>query len=787
MKLFMIAKNNIKKSIGTSMILFSLILLATILLYTGISVQSQLGSFIDEKNKELNGADLTLIVGQNMQNQVTALLEKRSEVSSYETHEAIYYTSPKIQNLTKMDKEKNLRSFILNGEDTYQIGKITIIEEANRRSSNGILVPYALKTTDGYRTGDQLQIQVDDKSYQFVIDGFYENIIFANSSNVSSYQFYVYGDQFHKLSSQVAEFSIMREINVDLKGEHESEEFAKIFAEEVKGDMTDKQEFFQILPYDTFKEGLTMFVSILMVILIAFSLILIVISLIVIRFAIIVHLEKNIKNIGSLGAIGYTTKQIQCALLLEFFMVAMAGIGCGLLLAILGSGMVGSIVSASIGLMWIGEISVVGIMGSILSILTLIVLVTAMVARRLNKVTVLVALRGGIETHSFRRNPIPLESTRWNIHLAIGIKGLLHNMKQNIVITIIVSMLTFASVYAVGMYYNFVVEDSALLDLVGMENSEVQMEVAEKDYDLIIAEIGQMEEVQGIIPYESQDMVVKSGEKESSVRFEITEDFSKLKVNTLVKGRLAVHDNEIVVSNRTMEELGLELGDSVTVSSYGTSAEYLIVGVKQHINGLGKGASLTVDGVKRLDSQYKINMCCIYLHENVDTTSFIKEINTRYSGVDKMIINLEDSIHTIMGSFNSSVTSICLLCGTITFLIVILILLLLIKVKILKEQSIMGLNKALGYTTPQLMLHILYGFLPIVILGSIVGMVIGAVVTNPFTAFLLSSNGIMKANFIIPYHYIVFVPLSIIVVATVTIALVSLRIRKITPNGLFDQ
>lgn len=772
---------------GTSIILFFLILLATILLYTGVSVQSQLGAFIEDKQKVLNGADIIIISGENMEDQVNSLLEKRNEVSSYEAHKGIYYDSPKIQNRTKMDKEKKLGSFILNAEDSYQIGKLDIIEGAKEKSPNGILVPYEFKTAGGYHTGDHLQIQVDSKTYQFVIDGFYENIIFASSSNLSIYQFYVYGEQFHQLSSEVSESGIITEINVDLKTEHSSEEFEKTFLQEVKGDSTGKQEFLQTLPYTTFKEGLTMFVSIMMVILIAFSLILIVISLIVIRFAIIVHLEKNSKNIGSLEAIGYTTKQIQSALILEFIMVAMVGISCGLVIAILGSGLVGSIVSAAIGLSWIGGISIVGITGSILSILTLILLVSAMVARRLNKVTVLVALRGGIETHSFRRNPIPLETTRWNIHLAIGFKGLLHNMKQNIVITIIVSMLTFASVYAVGMYYNFVVEDRALLDLVGMEKCEVQMNVSEKDYDRVIAEVGNMKEVQEIIAYDNPNMIVKSGDKESSVRFEITEDFSKLKVDTLVRGRVAAHDNEIVVSNRTMEELGLKLGDSVTVTSYGTSAEYLIVGVKQHINGLGRGASLTVEGVKRLNAEYKITMNCIYLHKNVDTTAFINTINDRYSDVDKMISNIDDSIHTIMESFSSSVTAICMLCGAITFIIVVLILLLLIKVKILKEQSVMGLNKALGYTTPQLMLHIVYGFLPIVILGSVLGMVLGAVVMNPFTAMLLSSNGIMKANFIISYHYIVFVPIAIVVMSTITIVLVSLRIRKITPNGLFDQ
>ncbi len=785
MKLFLIAKNNIKSSLATSIILVLLVILSTFMMYTGISVEVQLSEFVDNKNESLNGADSTLLVGKTSLAKVTDILNQRDDVSQYEVHESIYYTSPKIRNITKNDKEKNLITIVLNANDSYNISQIPIIDEAPKKLENGIIVPYILKTADNYETGDELEIMVENRTRTYVIAGFFENIIFALPSNISMYQFFVNDSIFHDLREDVVDSAKQSVINIHLDGTN-SEEFERSFALEFKS-ITDENDFLQVLSYDTFKEGTTMFINILMVILIAFSLILLVIALVVIRFSIIVHLEKNIKNIGSLEAIGYTTRQIKYALLLEFMMLTLGGILAGLVVAIATSTPVGNLISISIGLQWISNISGLGIACSIAINLLMIIIVTAMTARKLKRITPLVALRSGIETHNFKRNYIPLEKTKLNLDFAIGVKGLLFNRKQNIVMSVIISLLTFACVYAFGMYYNFVIEDSALLNLVGVETSEIQMAVDAKDYDWVIDKVKEMKEVSKVLDYNAEDMLLKNEEKESQIRVEITDDFSLLEIDTLMAGRLAVYDNEIVVSNKTLADLSLELGDSVTVSSFGQEVQYLIVGVKQHINGLGRGASLTTEGVRRLKPNYKITMASIYLTEGSDINAFIENLNTEFSGVDKLIINIEDSINTVMESFNSSISTLCIICGGITIITVVLILLLLIKVKILKEQKQYGIYKALGYTTSQLILHVGYSYLPVILLGGVLGLILGVLMSNPFSRLLLASNGIMKVDFIMPYQYFVCIPIGIVLVSIITILVSSLRIRRIMPTKLFDQ
>ncbi len=785
MKLYLIARNNTKSSFASSVVLVLLVILSTLLMYTGIAVENQIGDFVAARNEELHGADCTLLAGPSSMGKVISILDQREDIDRYEVHDSIYYTSPKFRNRMRDEKESNLVTIMLNAEDTYHINRLSIIDELSPRPENGIIVPYILKTSKQYRTGDELVMKTENRSNTFVIAGFYENVIFASPSNVSMYQFFVYDQTFRKLREEAGDMAKHSLINLQFEG-IDGGEFERSFLLEFKGKEIDGNDFLAILPFDTLKQGVTMFIEILMVVLIAFSLILLAIALVVIRFSVVVHLEKNIKNIGSLEAVGYTAEQIKYALLLEFLLLTAVGILAGLLLAVAVTSPVGNMISASIGLRWAGHISVPAALASALVNLLLIITVTNMTARKLKKITPLAALRDGIETHSFKRNYLPLEKSGLPLNLAIGMKGLLYNKKQNLVMAVIISLLSFACVYTVGMYYNFVIDDTAMMNLVGLPTAKVQVWAEAADYDRIADQIREKKEVRRLLDYNAEEMLLKNGEREAQVRVEIMEDFSELDTDTLMAGRLAEYENEIMVSSRTLQELGLELGGFVTVSSFGGEAQYLIVGVKQHISNLGRGASLTLEGVRRLNPDYKINMAIMYLTEGTDTEDFIKELGTEFAAGNILIMNIEDNINVVMESFHGSIVAICALCGGITVITVVLILLLLIKVKLLKEQRQYGIYKALGYTAAQLIRQVGYSYLPVIVLGGILGLGAGLLLSNSFTQMLLAGNGIRRVNLILPYWHMLFVPVGMLLVSAVTIWLASLRIRRITPIRLFD-
>ena len=73
-----------------------------------------------------------------------------------------------------------------------------------------------------------------------------------------------------------------------------------------------------------------------------------------------------------------------------------------------------------------------------------VVIVTLLSAFRVRKILPVAALRGGIQTHSFRKNHFPLEKAKGGLHFLLAIKSMLANAKQNIMILLIIIALTFA-------------------------------------------------------------------------------------------------------------------------------------------------------------------------------------------------------------------------------------------------------------------------------------------------------------------------------------------------------
>ena len=787
MKQRLIARNNIKKSVVTSIVLLLLISLATILLYIGISTISRMNTFVEEKNEALNGADVVYFINEGMKKEAEDLVTELPNYKTSESGSALIFSTSVIKNERIKGKEETLPSIMLNAEEPHSISQIHLIGEAKERPENAIVLPYTLKVSNGYQTGDQITMSVNGTVYYFEVYGFYEDVIWGNPSNIAMYKMFVYDSMFQKLyveSDPAAKLSIS---NVLLKERGLGPEFENQVSAKVKEELGDKALYFQIVNYVTMRDGCVMFINILLVIFIAFALILLAIALVVIRFSILVQIEKEMQNIGSLEAIGYTTRQIISSVLLQFVTITFLGIVFGIGIATLLSNSVGLVISTSISLIWTSKFDILAMILSGCFVFLLVVVITYFTAKKIKRITPLVALRGGIETHNFKHNYLPLDRSKCSLNVNIGCKSLLHNMKQNIVIVFIVSLLTFASVYAVIMYYNFVVDTGGLLDLVGLETADMQIDSSQERSDTVYNELKKEEEVEKLIKCDMIDMQISSETNSLKIDIKVTNEFDELKVDTVFEGRHPLHDNEVVLSKRAMNELEVSLGDSVTIQYGGKPQQYLIVGISQHITRLGLGAELTEAGVRRMNSSYRVKSIFVYLTPGADVKQLTNQFERELSPLEAKVYNIKTSTESILASFRQSITMICIMSGAITAFVVMLILLLLIRIKIVKEQKNMGINKALGFTTAQLMKQIIAGFLPIILCGAVIGGGLAMGLGNKFTALMLASNGIMRTNFKVPYSYGFGVAFAVVAIGLVTIIVVSARVRKITPTKLFDE
>ena len=60
MNIWLIAKSNMKKKKSNVIVLFILIMIVTMLLYSSVTINKNVSSFIDEKNESVNGTHIEL-------------------------------------------------------------------------------------------------------------------------------------------------------------------------------------------------------------------------------------------------------------------------------------------------------------------------------------------------------------------------------------------------------------------------------------------------------------------------------------------------------------------------------------------------------------------------------------------------------------------------------------------------------------------------------------------------------------------------------------------------------
>lgn len=783
MKFLLIAKSYYRKNRSMSLTLLLLIIFASILFYIGTSVVLDISSYLDDKNDSLNGSDFTVVVPKEREQLVQSVFQEMDSYSQIEEIEAMKFAAV-FQNTTIGEKSQSIDCLLLNADQPEEISTLKIIDQGETKLPNSIILPYYVKVAKGYRTGDELKISNGSKERTYIIYGFAEDVMYATPSNVTCYKAYIFDEEFSQLMEKV-EYIPHLLIKIKLDESIDVALYSDLFIKKLNNINSAAMADITIMDYDTMKVGVSVFLIIIMSVFIAFSAIIILIALAVMRFAIVTQIEGNIKNIGSMEALGYTGKELVKSTVLQYTLLAILGTILGVTIGTFSSRLMTNLISSSIGMSWNPSINPIAIVINLAIILTLVIVITLLAASKLKRITPIMALRSGIETHNFKKNYFTFHKSPFNVHTSIGLKALMQNMNQNIIILIIVILMSFVSVFSYTINYNFNIDDTASLRLIGIEKSHILVSYSGEESIKLFDEIAGMKQVKKTARLMAINMTVSNRELESMPLVKICNDYNLLDIYTIVEGRNPIHDNEISLTGLIMERLNVKIGDTIFLGDYDNKKEFIIVGENQQITNLGRGACITEEGMKRIKPDFSPSGLYLYLEGSEQIPEVMKELEEKYKDYPLEVLNLEDNFDTIMESFNMAIISLCIACIVITLGIIALILYLLIKIKLLKEKLRIGIAKALGYTTKQIILQLIISFCPVCILGAFIGTILAMFLINPTFALLLSVAGIRNSHFTINPVLTMLIFLGISVFSIIITAFISRNIRKITPCELF--
>lgn len=482
-------------------------------------------------------------------------------------------------------------------------------------------------------------------------------------------------------------------------------------------------------------------------------------------------------------ASGYTKGQLMGSTCMEMLILSAAGSCFGLFIGCLLNKTVGTLVSLLIGLKWNQPFDGSAAMLVFVLVNVVVFLVTVLSGRGYGKIEILEALRGGIKTHNFRVNHMPLAKCPLPQPLSLGIKSILGEKRKNAAIMGVVTLLGFASSTGFALFQNFGLDDQALIEMMGVETGTALLSGQG------VEEAGQKMEtwdgVRKVLYYDNRSVKLAVDEKQVVLTCDFWKDPELNECIMLIEGHLPRYDNEISVTVAVADQLGVKAGDIIYVEGDQEKKDYIISGITQQMENLGFKATMTMEGSARINGSSVVNQIRIYTEDDCVYEQIEKKIKTEFPDLE--ITDLNKNMEIVLSSVRAAMALICAVFVMITVVIVMLTIILLVKTKIIREWKQYGVYKALGFTTGELIIQIQMSSLPVFLAGSIFGAGLSVYLLNPLVQACLSSAGIVQSDLTVHAIWLILSVAIIMAVSTGVSFLCAYRVRKVEPVKMLTE
>lgn len=777
-KLFLIARANMRKAKGQTAAIVVLILLAAILLNLWLMLSTDYKANFDRYHDKLNAEHVTITVDDKdgaVSEFLSQTLKNDTEVKEYLLDDCMHMTGTFPYNGGEINGW-----FVFSEKDgacTRPIGKAEIVESGDFTS--GVYMPMIYKAKD-IQIGEQVELNIGSHAVKYTVCGFF-NSAMLGSHNCALTQILLTADKYAELEGlNYAPTATKCSIRLNDKSESQN------FEAEIKALLSKKFPNTVIVSnsYNLVAQSRYISQSICSAVMSAMAFLVLLIALVVIISNIINYIQVNIKNLGALKAVGYTSRQLIYSLLLQFsgLTVIAAIVGTAAAYALFPA--INSMMIAQTGIPYAIHFLPLPVLITLLILGGAISLSVWLAARSMKKIEPIVALRSGISTHNFKKNHVPLDKTKAPLNIALALKTTLSGIKHNITVCITMLVLSLVVVFSGLMTENMLVDMTPFLNLIVGEIPECCINVNVEVEDEFLQTVNADERVENVFLYNSLNVSHVGGVELVAT---ISDDFSKANNQSIVySGRFPKYDNEIAIAGKYAKEKGLRIGNEIEVMANGKTEQYLICGLTQLSNNLGKDCLLTRTGYEKLGSLLHVSYY-LNLTDGTNIDKFNAEMAERFSGNINTMINGKASLDAMATVYVSLMTIIVIAILILSAIIIAFVLYLLVRTMLNNKMRDYGILKSLGFTTKQLIVQTALSFMPSIILSTVIGILISCLVINPLMSLFLSPVGIVKCTFHIPILFSVFAGLGLILLSFGIACLLSLKIKKITPRALLNE
>ena len=764
-----------------------ILIVASMLLQVSLMV-AQYDPMFDEKCARNGICDALYICAGNRE-VIEGCIDDQDYVDHYSVAQSIF---PDVFTMSVNEgKEKETDDLFLIDEDNvadYQ--DLDYVEIDDSITGPAISINVYTASAEGIKVGDKIRLGNPELGdHEFTVKGIYEDLFcgqrYSYCSTVIDHSSY------SEISSKVDSMDLEKQllfrrlfIGVFFDEGEDFESRTSLLQEEIQK----TAGYCNASSRSLIKAGYIGVTNIMAAFMASFSVIMIVIALIMIIFTVNTNINRDIRNIGALRAVGFTISQVRISLMIEYALVgALAGI-IGITSAYMLFPSLEELALKQLsGLAWEGGFKPGISLSLFAGIIAAMLLVTFTATHLIRNIHPATALRFGLESHSFKKNHLPLEKTNGDLNVLLALKSTLQNKGQNIIITGVILAVSFITAFSSILFYNTKIDITRFQRLLQGDAPDAYVYIkydSPEEMNDIIETIQDMDVVTEAYGLTSTDAHV--GDYNCYLIYTNKPQFVYCGV---YEGEMAMEANEAIVGGILAEKLGIGIGDEITVSYMGNEASFLITGLQQAVYSMGERIYISGEGFERLGGEEDYSYVRVRIDGATDekVDAFLEDVKAE---LGSSCTGTENYYHSQRSSENIpvfAVSLVILILIALNIFTVIIVIRLLMKTIFIKREKEFGIKKAVGFTSRQLRIQLALSLTPISIIGSILGGIAACLTTNSLFNLIFTSYGIKNSDLLINP---VVIPVSAAIV-TVMVYVISFimsgRMKKVSAYQLISE
>lgn len=744
MALFTLIKANMKYKKGSFISVFLLIFIIATTLITFISSNSNIETRVDESMDAVGIGDLVAISNEyKLTNEILSDVESNENVEKVETIKSLV-TTIKID-----DIEKNESVFLVTYDsakhpyEVYNDDNTKFINNPDELSEGEMYVPLSFSSIYECKVGDVCEVVNGDKTNKFTIKGFIEEP-FMGAEAMGFKSVYMSDEDFKQLYSEKMteeeynstdaddkKLQAFELVNVYMKDD------CKLSYAEFKKSVNKTSHLIDYswatLGREQSKGYTLLIINIFSGILFAFSTLLFIIVLVIIAHSISSGIDLDYVNLGVLKTQGFTKNDLRRSLLVQYILAEILGLVAGLGVSMLTIPLVNKIYVSVTGLLPAHKIVFLQNAILLFGIILLSVIIILWKTKTIGEVSPVKAISGGKDSIYFS-NRLNSKIGDKLLYIQLAFRQLISNGRQYISSSFIVGILVFFMI-SVTVLNNCINPDTVEEVFVGYAcDISIDYELNPDLRDDVEADIKEICEIDRSFRKNNTYLTVDGDEYLA----QITDGGDVYK--NVIKGRNPRYDNEILITQFVADDLCKKIGDEVEITYQDKTAQFIIVGIFQSTNDVGKTFSITLDGVHRINDKYELNAVNYKLSDPNKSSEVVDKLNEKYK--DQIFVQGED------GSFIETITMaldiIMYLTYAVAIIFTIVIVIMMCSRMFIKEKQDLGRYKAFGFTNFNLRLMFAIRFLIVALFGSTLGIIADFLLNNSIMNILLKNIGITK-------------------------------------------